>query len=397
MIKSRFNWLSCLAAVAISGHVASQNFTVLDGATVTINTSTNVNVTGNVSVEQDGSINNSGVLILSGDWTNNGNGLVNGSPGTVIFSGASTQNIQGSAVTRFHNLRVDNGSGVVLLSDEDVAGQLRFVDGRLVTGPNVLSIVSNPPVAINGANANRYVEGNLQVDYPVGATSYKFEIGDDVYAPMTLDLTGVTNSANVAAYTATGTPPNEDNPIVNASGIDQNAKSDHYWIVSHDGVQFASANARFDFTHAINTGTVADYVVGAFDSGTETWSQPTSSVAGTTIQATGLTSLPSEFEVGEKKEIIDNVAEINGSDEYPLEIFPVPARYSFAVKFHSELPGKYMISVTDMTGRVVISDQMQSRSGSNIHQVNVESLADGMYMVNVVSGENTRSARILVK
>ncbi len=249
---------------------------------------------GGITMQNAGAVENSGALQLKGDWTNDANGLINSSPGKVVFDGTSNQTITGTSITSFNDVTINNAAGVTLASDADVEGTLDFANGKITTGSNILTVDISGTV-INAASG-KYVYGNLE-KYISASGNKDFEIGDaTVYAPVNLSIYGVGGTGSVTASTLPGAPPDENNPVANSSGINQGAKANRYWNITQSGFTFSSYDAAFNFDAGEATGNPLNYVVRKFDS---SWNATTTgTVTSTSTQATGLTSF-SEFETGE--------------------------------------------------------------------------------------------------
>ena len=268
----------------------------VSGTVVHIPAGTNLVTPGNIMLESNGSIDNSGVIQIQGDWINNANGLINSSPGEVVFNGTSSQAVSGTSSTTFYNLTLDNGSGLVLNTNEMVDGTLDFTNGKITTGSNTIAVGLGGTVT--NAATGKYVYGNLE-KFLNASGSKNFEIGDvSIYAPVNLLMNGVTGSGSVTASTASGVAPNENNPVVNASGIDQNARANRYWSLTQAGFTFSDYDATFNYDAGEATGNPLNYVVRKFDLPSNWIATTTGTVTSTSTQATGLTSF-SEFEVGE--------------------------------------------------------------------------------------------------
>ncbi|MCC6600614.1 MAG: T9SS type A sorting domain-containing protein [Crocinitomicaceae bacterium] len=395
MIKMSLTNVLLFCSLIAAQSLVAQNLTVLGGTTFLIEASTDVNVVGNINVQSAGSIDNSGIVSLTGNWTNNGNGLVNLSQGTVVFNGNTNQNIAGSASTTFYNLTVDNPVGVTIGTNQNVASLLDFDNGKITTGSNTINLTANPPVPISGANTARYVNGNLQVAFPgSGNSTVKYEIGNSTtYAPVTLELTGITSQGSIRALTASGVSPNENNPVANASQIDPSARADQHWITTNNGVTFATSKATFDYSNTSNTGDESAYKVAQFSN--NTWTLPPSTVNGTTVKATGITTLSGEFQVGEQTP--DAVEEISSGVIGSVQVFPIPASDNMTVQFYSAVNDVFNICLIDMTGRTVVAHQKNAGRGVNRQELDVESLADGMYLVTIQGAGSRHTTHVLVK
>lgn len=393
-------WVAGLAMLLIGTPLLAQQITIAGGSTVTVGAGSIVTTTGGITIADSGAIQNSGTIQVGGDWTNNGNGLINDSAGIVEFNGTSPQMITGNAVTNFSNLTVNNARGVTLNSDAVVSQLLTFVNGKVTTDSNDIRLTNPCLYPVSGADFNRYIATTRS-----GRAIFRFDalcalstvpIGD-AYAPVTLTVNGVSGGVvDVAFYTTTGTNPHENSPKLNASGIDQAKKCDHYWVISKSGPGiWTTYTALFDFTHTANTGNPAKYVIRQYDSATG-WTSPASSVSGTTITVAGLSSF-SEFEIGE----LVGPSDVPGAQtlaEFNAEVYPNPAVDKLTVKFNSTSSGSYSIKVIDLIGGTVMHQEGKARIGVNVHELRLGDLARGVYILNLErQGDAKQIFRVVVQ
>jgi hypothetical protein len=373
---------------------SAQSIGVLSGTTMMITGNTQVLGVSDIQVQDGGAIDNSGLVVLTGDWINDGLGLIQNSPGAVYFAGTQQQSIEGNQPTQFYDLRIDNPSGVLLSTDASVSGVLIFDNGLITTGSNEVILNATSPAPIQGAGAGSYVKGNLRVFFPTANSSFKYEIGDAFYAPLTADLTGVTSSGSVLGYTLTGPSPNEDTPTPNASGLDPAARADQHWVLAEDQIGFTSADVMLDYTNAGHTGSPANYVV-AFNENTSQWTLPTSSANGTTVQASGLTTVNGEFVAGEVTP--DGIDNMTIEEHGFLSLYPVPANDKLNLTFESSLPGPFSIRIFDMSGRVVYNQSRNAGSGRITHPIDLSDVAGGSYLLRVTGGDIFRTVPMVVQ
>jgi hypothetical protein len=307
--KKRFLFLLAGVGLLLPAEQLNAQSINISGTVVHIPSGTKLVTGGNITLQSNGSINNSGVIKLQGNWNNNANGLINSSPGEVLFEGSSSQTVGGSSVTTFNKLTLDNTAGLALGNDARVAGDLSFTNGKITTGSNTVTIEIGGTVS--NASSGKYVFGNLEKNINASGSN-NFEIGDaTIYAPVNLSLTGVTGSGSVTGSTAAGATPDENNPLSNASGINQSSKANRYWTLTQSGFTFSNYDATFNYDAGEATGNPLNYVVRKFNSPSTWTATATGTVTSTNAQAIGLTSF-SEFETGEANAIsISCPADIN--------------------------------------------------------------------------------------
>jgi hypothetical protein len=263
--------LTILGDLTISGGT----FDVKQGASTTTGV---LNVAGNITVSG------------SGTFAKSGAGTAN-----VILNGSSNQNISLSAATGVINYNINNAAGVTLGSDVTVNGTLTLTNGNLITGNN--KVILSSTGTLSGAGASRWIQGSLQRNVAMGATSTTFEIGDAAaYKPVTVAFGNVTTAGDL---TASISQTAGDHPDIVNSGIDAAKSVNRFWTITNNSVVFDSYTLTLNFAAADVDGGAnnANFIVKKLD-GT-TWSTPTvGTKTASSIEATGLTSF-SQFAVGE--------------------------------------------------------------------------------------------------
>jgi hypothetical protein len=229
---------------------------------------------------------------ISGNWTMSGGSFTTGSS-TIIFNGSSDQTI--SSTGAFNNLNISKTSGALTLGiDATINGTLTFTDGKITTGSNKVIIGTSGNVT--GANANRYVVGNLQKNVATGAPVTRvFEIGDaSTYARDSIVFASVTTAGNLTASTTAGDHPNIITDSVNA------VKSvNRYWTLTNSGIVFTTYSATFNFPSGdIDPGaTTGNFIVSRYNG--SSWSYPNiGTKTSNSTQGIAINSL-SDFQIGE--------------------------------------------------------------------------------------------------
>jgi hypothetical protein len=112
---------------------------VQSGNTVAVNTNF---TSDDILIESGGTMNGgTGSLRVHGNWTNFGTYVPQ--TGTVVLRGSNAQSIGGTAVTRFHNLTIDNDFGTVTANGPfEVQGHLSIQEATFQTN-NHLTLVSD--------------------------------------------------------------------------------------------------------------------------------------------------------------------------------------------------------------------------------------------------------------
>jgi len=80
-----------------------------------------------------------------------------------------------------------------------------------------------------------------------------------------------------------------------------------------------------------------------------------------------------------------------------LTVFPNPAKRFATLQFFSGRQQKYTIRLTDYSGKTILQQTGIANIGSNMIQLYVNNLSNGMYVVNLINGVNERQNIKLVK
>lgn len=251
-------------------------------------------------------------LRVAGNWTNDSaaGSLLTGKQTTVVFNGAASQTIGGSAVTAFNNLTI-NGAGVTLAVEAVVtrstsAGVLSLVNGNLTTGANTLIVDSGGVVA--GASVASFVIGNLRKAIDAnGAVARTFEVGTgNFYAPVTVTISGVSGSKTDGSQFLTASSAPGEHPEIATSTIDPCKDVNRYWTLTKGGKwTFTSYDVLLNFMAGdVDAGAIPyDFLIERFSNGR--WTVPSvGTAAAASTQAKGLTTFgapiaSSAFAVGE--------------------------------------------------------------------------------------------------
>jgi hypothetical protein len=88
---------------------------------------------------------------------------------------------------------------------------------------------------------------------------------------------------------------------------------------------------------------------------------------------------------------ITPVTDFSVDEDLPLRVFPNPADANVTIAW--DLPGATLVSLYDLSGRKV----MQERTHSQELQLNVDGIAPGVYLLEVVSGKQQTTRRLSVR
>lgn len=238
---------------------------------------------------------------LRGDFSNQ-SPTFDAATSTFVFDGASLQTIDGLAVTTFNNLRVDNPSGIQLVTGIQIAGGgsggLELVSGNITTGPTTVTIRTTGVVN----RTSGHVVGNLRKQIDTNGTITRtFEVGTPSgYAPVDLDIRGVTGAAGGGfQYVVVSSTPG-DHPNIAASGVDGAKNANLFWTFTRNGTwTFTDYDATFGFTPAdVDAGADTSAFIVRRYSGGSWYAAPAGTRTATSTQSLGNTSF-SDLVVGE--------------------------------------------------------------------------------------------------
>jgi hypothetical protein len=78
-------------------------------------------------------------------------------------------------------------------------------------------------------------------------------------------------------------------------------------------------------------------------------------------------------------------------------IYPIPANKQLNVSFGENITGEVRLIISDMTGRVVYSGDINDVRPGQIESINSINLKEGLYILRLASGENNAIRKILIK
>jgi hypothetical protein len=88
-------------------------------------------------------------------------------------------------------------------------------------------------------------------------------------------------------------------------------------------------------------------------------------------------------------------AAITGSTGFEnLKLYPNPAHLKSTVEFTSDENGNGVVTVSDLTGRIVYTEPFTIREGLNVLEIDVATLPRGIYLVQL---QNQNAASVMVK
>lgn len=185
-------------------------------------------------------------ITKAGGWTKNGGTFTPAATGTgsVVFSGSLDQSINGSSVTTFTDLEINNNGtiGVQLNQDITVNGTLTFNIGNLITSAtNILTMSAGSTVAT--VSNDSFVEGPME---KVGNTDFTFPVGKDgSYRPISVSSLSASGTFTAEYFHSDPNGASYNTSIKDVSLTRVN--SGEYWILNRtSGTQNAFVTLSWD-------------------------------------------------------------------------------------------------------------------------------------------------------
>lgn len=260
-INAGAKFWSSFANLTVSGNVNNSSLLFADTSLITVNGLFNNNGTTDFSFTPLISNRKSTMNFNGSDWNNNGSFIAGNS--LVNFAGAVLQNLGGSNITTFHELRINKTAGsqtVTLMKDVIVDDTLTLTQGQLLLNLNSLTInnwravssggllTPNGPISRTGGfivseNVSAQVKWK-NIGTNVGYRVVPFGNGSlatPVYIPFSFQLkSGNLGDVNVASYNAPGNlpwPPGVTHFNPNSGpGNNDPAAVDRFWVLGKTGV-----------------------------------------------------------------------------------------------------------------------------------------------------------------
>lgn len=89
--------------------------------------------------------------------------------------------------------------------------------------------------------------------------------------------------------------------------------------------------------------------------------------------------------------------DLAGSNNFALRFFPLPMEEKVNLFIRSAYTEEVILRVVDASGRMMFEQKLNNRPGANLHEVNTNNLAPGVYFAQFLNGRNVYGAVKLVK
>lgn len=80
-----------------------------------------------------------------------------------------------------------------------------------------------------------------------------------------------------------------------------------------------------------------------------------------------------------------------------LKVFPNPCVDSFSISFKSSFKGEVIIEVVDMTAQLLKREAKQKAADDFLTSINMAGLKSGIYIVNIIAGDQSESLKLFLK
>jgi archaellum component FlaF (FlaF/FlaG flagellin family) len=116
------------------------------------------------------------------------------------------------------------------------------------------------------------------------------------------------------------------------------------------------------------------------------------------VYANGCTAISEEVTIGHQQLVAaTEVSNLAANTSKSFIAYPNPVKQSATLQFSSLQREKYVVSIADISGKIVLHNEGISNAGSNMVKLNVSNLSTGMYIVSLSKGEKGRENIKLIK
>lgn len=95
---------------------------------------------------------------------------------------------------------------------------------------------------------------------------------------------------------------------------------------------------------------------------------------------------------------VTQATSVNNIEDFksPVQVFPNPSNGTFTLTFETKKQHSVRINVTDLTGRVIWSEDVLSLNGKYTRNFSSDNLAAGVYMINVLTDGKTSTRKLVI-
>jgi len=105
---------------------------------------------------------------------------------------------------------------------------------------------------------------------------------------------------------------------------------------------------------------------------------------------------------GEYASVYSNVASnsmvsVSESKELNFSIYPNPADKQISISFGENITGMARLNISDLTGRVVYSEDINDVRPGQVQSINSLGIKEGVYLLRLTSGGNSAIRKVVIK
>ncbi|MBL0316553.1 MAG: T9SS type A sorting domain-containing protein [Flavobacteriales bacterium] len=227
-----------------------------------------------------------GNLQLGGNFINNGTFTHNSRD--VVFNGSSAQQITGT--TNFHNVTLNNASGLSLNNSISIGNVLTMTSGNITLGANNLTLSNTATGAITGTfSSSRMIitngAGQLIRAIATGGLpiTYNFPVGDNTgsteYSPASFVFAANGAARNIGVRVVEG-----NHPQLNSSPAQTDYLS-RYWAISNSAASTYTYTPSFTYPASDLNGSESNLRMNMYNG--SVWSQLTGSSSASNVLGSG--------------------------------------------------------------------------------------------------------------
>lgn len=282
ILKQFFNqiWLikvaSCCLFIAVniitvnlSAQVISNQGAVINmhsGVVVTsgdaYNTGGNILNNGNFNLSgsyiSTGSTSGNGFYRLGGNWVNTG-GFFTPGMSTVIFNGASNQEIRRTGGETFNNLAIINtgltpSNWITIFNNVNISNKLSMASGNINTGAFILNLTNQSAASLEyTSSSGSRISGRFERGMGEQA-NYLFPLGNGYYNPLNLKTNAVPSAGSVLSQFLSAPPSGTGFPIIDPPVEISRFYKDGYWnLTAKNGFAITDFNINLNATGFIDS------------------------------------------------------------------------------------------------------------------------------------------------
>jgi hypothetical protein len=360
-----------------------ESFTVSPTATTTytVTVSNNVGCTGSTSqVITVNSNPSASASVTTPIACNGGNGVITVTAigGTSPYTGTGTH----TEPYGTYSFTVSDYNGCTSTVSQTITQPAAVTFTTVVTNATVCTTANNGSIAItaSGGTGTKMYSDNNGSSY--GGASQFSNLATGTYTVKVKDANSCYSAASNIVITR-NTAVNFNTTVVNATSCSTANGKITVLATNGDGFYNYSSNCGSTW----QSGNIFTALL------PRAYSMQVKDAAGCTATCATSTVASNTGSCGGAK-LVDNASTSNSGT---FNIYPNPASTEVAIIFSSDREENYSIRIVDVTGRVVINQNEASVIGDNQYQLNLSSLAKGVYMVILQNKDAVLQSKIVVQ